>query len=131
MDRKNNINNLINRWDKKSLMITHRYKLDEKGILLTLLFYQYSFIKRILGKKANNIKVLASFLEENVNICIVIVSSNTNDNKITLDRFVLDENIYIILKEISDKRCMNKDITIRIDNELVDIFRKLSTQFQI
>lgn len=131
MDRKNNINNLFDRWDKKSLMITNRYKLDKKAILLTLLFYQYSFIKRILGKKANNIKVLTSFLEENVNICMVIVSSNINDNKITLDRFVLDENIYIILKEISEKRCMDKDITIKIDNELVDIFRKLSTQFQI
>lgn len=131
MDRKNNINNLIDRWDKKSLMITNRYKLDKKAILLTLLFYQYSFLKRILGKKTNNIKVLTSFLEENVNICIVIVSSNINDNKITLDRFVLDENIYIILKEISEKRCMDKDITIKIDNELVDIFRKLSTQFQI
>lgn len=131
MDRKNNINNLINRWDKKSLIITNRYKLDKKAILLTLLFYQYSFLKRILGKKANNIKVLTSFLEENVNICIVIVSSNINNNKITLDRFVLDENIYIILKEISEKRCMDKDITIKIDNELVDIFRKLSTQFQI
>lgn len=97
------------------------YNLNAKAINLTLLFYQYSYLKEHIDKE----NIICSYLEKDDIIPrIVIMFHDMNKKEYILRRFSFNEDIYKDLEKL-----FNNDEPIVIDELLLKHFSNLYHRF--
>ncbi len=85
---------LFKLWNSSSWFLVQKYNFNQKAALLTLLYYQFCFLKELNDDK----RVCSSFFEENIKLNIVVVSRDPNKKRVILKRQLFDEEIYNIIK---------------------------------
>ena len=104
-----------------------RYNLVPNIAYLTLLFYQFSYLKLLSDEDRNEEDVICSFFESNYQSPhVVIVSHHKDKKRYTLRRIRLFDNVYQDLASVykdSDKVAVDDDLIKQFTN-LYDKYRK-------
>lgn len=104
-----------------------KYNLVPNIAYLTLLFYQFSYLKLLSDEDRNKEDVVCSFFESNYQSPhVVIVSRHKDKKRYTLRRIRLFDNVYQDLASVykdSDKVAVDDDLIKQFTN-LYDKYRK-------
>ena len=122
------MDDLVSGWNNLSMRLVHKYSLKKEFCYLTLLFYQYSYLRNLIGDQSNDIRIINSYLEDNIHLCVVIVSKGDKDKTVKLERFVFQDDIYHKLEELYPDS-INKGVNINY--ELLDTFSSLFLKYKI
>ena len=120
MDNNNSltsIEDLLTIWSNTSLQICHRYKLKEQTAILTLLFYQYCYLRELSDEQR---LIYTSYYEDNIHLNIAIVSGKSGRYVVSIKRFLFKKEVYDKIDKV-----YGKIKSVVIDKEILDFFAKL------
>ena len=103
-----------------SLDACHKYSLKPPIAFLTLLFYQYSYLRDLDDNQKDNRIVHMSYYEDNIHLNVAIVSKDINGHVVSINRFLFKKYLYDKIYKI-----YSKSEPIVIDDGLLDLFNKM------